>query len=51
MFHEPQFDASILDTVADESGAARRIIWSQPTEDNPTYIGILIGNARAIAAQ
>ncbi|MYC01972.1 MAG: hypothetical protein F4X58_08625 [Chloroflexi bacterium] len=51
VFHEPQFDASILDTVADESGAARGIIWSQPTEDNPTYIGILIGNARAIAEQ
>ena len=51
VFHEPQFDASILDTVADESGAARAIIWSQPTEDNPTYIGILVGNARAIAGQ
>ena len=51
VFHEPQFDASILDTVADESGAARAIIWSQPTEDNPTYIGILVGNARAIAEQ
>ncbi|MXY84990.1 MAG: zinc ABC transporter substrate-binding protein [Chloroflexi bacterium] len=51
VFHEPQFDASILDTVADESGAARGIIWSQPTDDNPTFIGILIGNARAIAEQ
>ncbi|MYD16732.1 MAG: hypothetical protein F4W99_06265 [Chloroflexi bacterium] len=51
IFHEPQFDASIIDTVADESGAKRGIIWSQPTEDNPTYIGILVGNARAIAEQ
>ncbi|MYG89948.1 MAG: hypothetical protein F4188_00110 [Chloroflexi bacterium] len=51
VFHEPQFDASILDTVADESGAARGIIWSQPTDDNPPYLGILIGNARAIAEQ
>ena len=51
VFHEPQFDASILDTVADESGAGKGIIWSQPTDDNPTYIGILIGNARAIAEQ
>ena len=51
VFHEPQFDAAILDTVADETGAARGIIWSQPTEDNPTYIGILIGNARAVAEQ
>jgi len=51
VFHEPQFDSAILDTVADETGATRGIIWSQPTEDNPTYLGILIGNARAIAGQ
>lgn len=51
VFHEPQFDPTILDTVADETGAARGIIWSQPTEDNPTYLGILVGNARAIAEQ
>lgn len=51
VFHEPQFDASILDTVAEETGAAKGIIWSQPTEDNPTFIGILVGNARAIAEQ
>ena len=51
VFHEPQFDAAILDTVANETGAARGIIWSQPTDDNPTYIGILIGNARALAEQ
>ena len=51
VFHEPQFDSSILDTVADETGAGRGIIWSQPTDDNPTYLGILVGNARAIAEQ
>ena len=51
VFHEPQFDSAILDTVADETGAGRGIIWSQPTEDNPTYIGILVGNAKAIAEQ
>ena len=51
VFHEPQFDSAILDTVASETGAARGIIWSQPTDDNPTYIGILVGNARAIAEQ
>ena len=51
VFHEPQFDASILDTVAEETGAAKGIIWSQPTEDNPTFLGILLGNARAIAEQ
>ncbi|MDE2967555.1 MAG: zinc ABC transporter substrate-binding protein [Chloroflexota bacterium] len=51
VFHEPQFDSAILDTVADETGAKRGIIWSQPTEDNPTYLGILLGNARAIAEQ
>ena len=51
VFHEPQFDASIFDAVASETGARRGIIWSQPTVDNPTYIGILIGNARAIAEQ
>ena len=51
VFHEPQFDSAILDTIAEETGARRGIIWSQPTEDNPTYIGILIGNARAIAEQ
>ena len=51
VFHEPQFDSTILDTVASETGADRGIIWSQPTDDNPTYIGILVGNARAIAEQ
>ncbi len=51
VFHEPQFDSSILDTIADETGVGRGIIWSQPTEDNPTFIGILVGNARAIAEQ
>ena len=51
VFHEPQFDSSILDTVADETGAKRGIIWSQPTEDNPTYLGILVGNAKALAEQ
>ena len=51
VFHEPQFDSSILDTVAAETGAGRGIIWSQPTDDNPTYIGILVGNAKAIAEQ
>ena len=51
VFHEPQFDSSILDTVADETGAGRGIIWSQPTDDNPTYLGILVGNAKAIAEQ
>ncbi len=51
VFHEPQFDSTILDTVADETGAGRGIIWSQPTDDNPTYIGILVGNAQAIAGQ
>ena len=51
VFHEPQFDSSSLDAVASETGAHRGIIWSQPTEDNPTYLGILLGNARAIAEQ
>ena len=51
VFHEPQFDSSSLDTVASETGATRGTIWSQPTEDNPTYIGILLGNAQAIADQ
>ena len=51
VFHEQQFDSSALDAVADETGAKRGIIWSQPTEENPTYIGILLGNARAIAEQ
>ena len=51
VFHEPQFDSTILDTIANETGATRGIIWSQPTEDNPTFIGILVGNARAIAEQ
>ena len=51
VFHEPQFDSSSLETVASESGATRGTIWSQPTEDNPTYIGILLGNAQAIADQ
>ncbi len=51
VFHEPQFDSAILDTVASETGAGQGIIWSQPTDDNPTYIGILVGNARAIAEQ
>ena len=51
VFHEPQFDSSSLDTVASETGATRGTIWSQPTEDNPTYIGILLGNAQSIADQ
>ncbi len=51
VFHEPQFDSVILDTVADETGAGSGIIWSQPTDENPTYIGILVGNAKAIAEQ
>ena len=51
VFHEPQFDSAILDTVSAETGAGRGIIWSQPTDDNPTYIGILVGNAKAIAEQ
>ncbi len=51
VFHEPQFDSNIIDTVADETGVNRGIIWSQPTPDQPTYIGILIGNAEAIANQ
>jgi ABC-type Zn uptake system ZnuABC Zn-binding protein ZnuA len=51
VFHEPQFDSSILDTVASETGAERGIIWSQPTDDNPTYLGILLGTAKAIADQ
>ena len=51
IFHEPQFDSSLLDTVASETGAERGIIWSQPTEDTPTYLGILLGTARAISDQ
>ncbi|MDE2891363.1 MAG: zinc ABC transporter substrate-binding protein [Chloroflexota bacterium] len=51
VFHEQQFDSSALDAVASETGAKRGIIWSQPTVDNPTYLGILLGNARAIAEQ
>ena len=51
VFHEPQFDSTILDAIADETGVAQGIIWSQPTEDNPTYLGILVGNAHAIADQ
>ena len=51
VFHEPQFDSAILDTIADETSVKRRIFWSQPTSDNPTYIDILIGNAKAIAEQ
>ncbi len=51
IFHEPQFDSTILDAIADETGVARGIIWSQPTDDKPTYIDILIGNAEAIADQ
>jgi ABC-type Zn uptake system ZnuABC Zn-binding protein ZnuA len=51
VFHEPQFDSSALDAVALETGARRGVIWSQPTVDNPTYLGILLGNARAIAEQ
>ena len=51
VFHEPQFDSSALHAVASETGAKLGTIWSQPTEDNPTYLGILLGNARAIAEQ
>ncbi len=51
VFHEPQFDSTILDTIADETGVERRVIWSQPTDDEPTYIDILLANARAVADQ
>ncbi len=51
VFHEPQFDSAILDTVADETGVQSGIIYSQPTEDQPTYLDILRANARAIAEQ
>ena len=51
VFHEPQFDSAILDTVADETGVSVGIIYSQPTEDQPTYLDILRANAHAIADQ
>ena len=51
VFHEPQFDSSILDTLADETGVQRGIIYSQPTEDQPTYLDIMRANAAAIAGQ
>ena len=51
VFHEPQFDSAILDAIADETGVAQGIIWSQPTDEQPTYIDILRANARAIADQ
>jgi len=51
VFHEPQFDSTILDTIADETGAQRGIIWSQPTDEKPTYLDILLGNAQAVAGQ
>ncbi|MDE2896535.1 MAG: metal ABC transporter substrate-binding protein, partial [Chloroflexota bacterium] len=51
IFHEPQFDSGILDAIAEETGVAQGIIWSQPTDDKPTYLDILVGNARAIAEQ
>ncbi len=51
VFHEPQFSAAAIDTLADEAGVNRSTIWSQPTEDQPTYIDILLANARSIASQ
>ncbi|MDE2893158.1 MAG: metal ABC transporter substrate-binding protein [Chloroflexota bacterium] len=51
IFHEPQFDSGILDAISEETGAAQGIIWSQPTDEKPTYIDILVGNAEAIANQ
>ena len=51
VFHEPQFDSAILNTISDETGAKRATIRSQPTDDKPTFIEILIANAKAIAEQ
>ncbi len=51
VFHEPQFDSAILDTISDETGAARGIIWSQPDDAQPTYLDIMRANAQAIADQ
>ena len=51
VFREPQFDSTILEAVADETGVSVGIIWSQPTDEQPTYIDILLANARAIAEQ
>ena len=51
VFHEPQFDSAILDTISDETGAKRATIRSQPTDDKPTFVEILIANAKAVAEQ
>ena len=51
VFHEPQFDSAILDTISDETGARSAIIRSQPTDDKPTFVEILVANAKAVAEQ
>ena len=51
IFREPQFEATAIRTVADESGAELGIIWSQPQGDVLTYVELLRANARAIAGE
>ena len=48
IFTEPQFNARVVEQVANETGATIRILHSQLSEATPTYLSLLRANAAAL---
>ena len=51
IYREPQFDSSLLESIADQTGVEIGVIYSQPSGDVLTWTEMLLANARAVAGR
>ena len=51
IYREPQFDSSLLESIADQTGVEIGVIYSQPSGDVLTWTAMLLANARAVAGR
>ena len=51
IYREPQFDSSLIESIADQTGAEIAVIYSQPSGDVLTWTAMLVANARAVAGE
>ena len=51
IYREPQFDSSLIESIADQTGVEIAVIYSQPSGDFLTWTAMLLANARAVAGE
>ncbi len=51
IYREPQFESSLIESIADQTGTEIDVIYSQPSGDVLTWTEMLVANARAVAGK